>query len=346
MFGLDWLPTICSLAGCNIPWELVEGEDMSDVFYGAVRDRQTPMLWRGIGPIAAKYHDTRWIRHGPWKLVEHDKELYNLDDDPEERVNLYNEESDIVEALIKTLHEWNQTLPTDHARLPMDPLPFDPLQPVARLALPNIDLGVQGPMPTRPPTIAPSEMPTAPTGTPSALPTAPTMAPSESPTGRTGPDCETFNIVPFTAKAHQYCAFNDTTVEDSGGFGGAGGEVDIGGNLTDELQEFCGGSTFIRDTWPGEYVEYLFDTPSAIKLNITAKVASKRPRNVTLEIFSAGTSLYRHSSTTLESFTQDWYNYTGLKWEAIVPGNGTHHLRVTFNDGFTNLCGIEVDFGL
>jgi hypothetical protein len=173
------------------------------------------------------------------------------------------------------------------------------------------------------------------------------MSPAAPTTGRTGPDCERFQALPsFTAQAHQYCQFDDSTVEDIGGFG-FGGEVDIGANLPEGMQAFCGSSTFIRDTWPGEYVEYVFDTTStsaALDLDITANVASPRRRQLTMGLFSsAGTELKLHSSATLEVFTQDWYNYTNVMWTARNVASGTYHLRIRFDEGFTNLCSIQVD---
>lgn len=339
MFGIDWLPTVCTLAGCdNIPWSLVEGEDMSDVFLGAVRDRQTPLLWRGIGP-SQSYFSTRWIRYGPWKMVGHDKELYNLDDDPEERNNIYNEEPDIVQALIDTLHAWNATLPIDHARNFSDPLPFDPLKPVDRLPLPNIDLGNTGPKPT----IPPSPAPTAPTSLPTPNPTAPTATPSTSPTQpRVGPDCQIFEELPFTALAYQYCAYNESTLENNGGFGS--GPVDVSefdytrDNFTD-AEAFCGGKTFIRDTVSGEYVEYVFNALSEVNLTITAKVSSVRPRNLTMRLTNDDSGYF--ATQQFNSYTAGWFNFTALTWKTPGVPAGMNRLRVTFTDGFTNLCAID-----
>jgi arylsulfatase A-like enzyme len=117
MFSLDRLPTMCSLAGCDIPWEIVEGEDMSDVWMGAVQNCQTPLFYQGIGSHPS-YRETHWIRYGPWKLVKHNEELYHLDADPDERDNIYQNYPDIVLALSDAIQAWDSTLPTDHVRFP------------------------------------------------------------------------------------------------------------------------------------------------------------------------------------------------------------------------------------
>jgi len=139
MFGIDWLPTACAIAGCDIPWEVVEGEDMSDVLMGAKRHRKMPLFFRGIGPSKNRL-STLWIMYGPWKLVKHDKELYNLEYDQEEMHNIYQQHPDIVTALSKSLDAWNATLPGDHHRLPNLPLPFNPKEHVQHLDPPKFQL--------------------------------------------------------------------------------------------------------------------------------------------------------------------------------------------------------------
>ena len=54
--GIDWLPSICTLAGVNdIPKDL-DGEDVSDIWLGASRERSKPMLWRGRKIRGKKIH--------------------------------------------------------------------------------------------------------------------------------------------------------------------------------------------------------------------------------------------------------------------------------------------------
>lgn len=139
LFGLDWLPTVCTLAECDIPWEIVEGEDMSDVFQGTVRDREQPLLYRWISPRAESFN-RQWIRYGHWKFVRHDNELYDLREDFGERNNVVDRYPWIAQALTDYLVAWDATLPTAHAREDSPLLPFDPNEPVPQLGLPFIDL--------------------------------------------------------------------------------------------------------------------------------------------------------------------------------------------------------------
>lgn len=141
MFALDWMPTVCTLAGCDIPWDLVEGDNMADVFQGEVRDREQPILFRFITPKLEDFLDRQWIRYKKWKLVRHDKELYDLYSDPGERNNLHADYPTVVAELEKYLDKWSLTLPTVHSRGDDPLLPFDPNETVADLGdLPNVDL--------------------------------------------------------------------------------------------------------------------------------------------------------------------------------------------------------------
>ena len=58
--GVDWLSSICSLAGVAVPDDL-DGEDVSDIWLGAARKRQKPLFWNG-DPGAT-------IRDGKWKYT-------------------------------------------------------------------------------------------------------------------------------------------------------------------------------------------------------------------------------------------------------------------------------------
>jgi len=109
---------------------------MSDALMGARRDRTMPLFFRGIPDGTSTF----WIKYGPWKMVTRDKELYNLDDDEEERYNIYEQHPQVVQALHESLASWDATLPSKHVRLPEPPLPFDPMQPVGNVSVPNIQL--------------------------------------------------------------------------------------------------------------------------------------------------------------------------------------------------------------
>src|SRR5437667_2598362 len=53
--GVDWLPSVCKLAGIEIPaGHKLDGEDASDVFLGAPRARVTPLMWEWRFAIAGE----------------------------------------------------------------------------------------------------------------------------------------------------------------------------------------------------------------------------------------------------------------------------------------------------
>jgi len=110
--GIDWLPTICSLAGVkDIPNDL-DGEDVSDIWLGATRGRTKPLLWglREPGPT---------IRDGKWKyyvLFDENKEyygeaLYDVLSDPGEKNNLANIHPEVAARLKKKVLDFTAELP-------------------------------------------------------------------------------------------------------------------------------------------------------------------------------------------------------------------------------------------
>ena len=93
--AVDLLPTFCRLAGVEPPSPLeLDGEDMSDVFAGATRERRTPLLWewrfRIVGHVLNR-SPMLALREGPWKLLvnpDRDRpELYHVPSDPMELDN-------------------------------------------------------------------------------------------------------------------------------------------------------------------------------------------------------------------------------------------------------------------
>jgi arylsulfatase len=99
----DWFPTLCQIAGTEVPETQLDGVSLVDVIEGgALPDRREPMIWEfnGYGGIIA-------IRDGDWKAVRRDLkkkkpaewELYNLEADREEANNLAANHPDIVRRL-------------------------------------------------------------------------------------------------------------------------------------------------------------------------------------------------------------------------------------------------------
>jgi len=117
--GVDWLPTICGLAGVKLPGGLdADGEDVSEAFLGKPRRRTKSLMWewrfRVFGdwvhrcPMLA-------IREGRWKLLMNPDrsrvELYDIPGDPTELDNVADRHPDIVERLSAQVLGWRKTLP-------------------------------------------------------------------------------------------------------------------------------------------------------------------------------------------------------------------------------------------
>ena len=117
--GVDWLPTVCGLAGVKLPSDLKpDGKDMSQAFRGRPRERTGPLMWewrfRVFGDMAHKCPILA-IREGKWKLLMNPDcsrvELYDIPEDPTELDNLADRNPQIVGKLSEKVLEWQKTLP-------------------------------------------------------------------------------------------------------------------------------------------------------------------------------------------------------------------------------------------
>lgn len=117
--GVDWLPTVCSLAGVKLPAGLnPDGEDMSQAILGKPQVRSKPLMWewrfRVFGDMAHKCPMLA-IRDGKWKLLMNPDrsrvELYDIPKDPTELDNIADQNPGIVKELSERLLKWHKTLP-------------------------------------------------------------------------------------------------------------------------------------------------------------------------------------------------------------------------------------------
>lgn len=113
---IDWLPTLCTIAGINeLPKDL-DGEDISDALFGADRQRAKPLFWKASSTGSAPA-----IRDGKWKLHlnrKRDKEveLYDLNVDLSESENVAAGNPKVVARLKKQLRAWVAELPTQYEK--------------------------------------------------------------------------------------------------------------------------------------------------------------------------------------------------------------------------------------
>ena len=113
--GMDWMPTLCRIAGIDDLPEQLDGEDVSDIWMGASRDRTTTLFWRTSSPGAAPS-----MRQGKWKLHlnprrgDSEVALYDLTNDVSESENLAEEYPEVVKRLRSELELWVASLPSGY----------------------------------------------------------------------------------------------------------------------------------------------------------------------------------------------------------------------------------------
>ena len=110
--AIDWLPTLCAIAGIKPNVTDFDGEDVSAAWRGQMPHVRTkPLLWKVSNPRADV-----GIRSGAWKLIlpgarRSEPELYDLDADAGETRNLATARPEIVQRLSALANTWNATLP-------------------------------------------------------------------------------------------------------------------------------------------------------------------------------------------------------------------------------------------
>ncbi|MEQ1829747.1 MAG: sulfatase-like hydrolase/transferase [Pirellula sp.] len=117
--GVDWLPTVCELAGCPIPQKHVpDGESVADILQGQSRTRKKPLMWEWRFRIAGEpfHHSPELaIREGDWKLYLNPdgsrKELYNMKSDLTQLDNVAEHHPEVVTRLSQMAIEWAKQLP-------------------------------------------------------------------------------------------------------------------------------------------------------------------------------------------------------------------------------------------
>lgn len=115
--GMDLPPSLLSIAGVEAPDSVqFDGLDMSEVMLGESTDtRSRPVMW--VRPPAGNRSSNEpdlAIREGKWKLLVNTDgsgaELYNLQDNPGETINLAEEHSEVASKLEEKVLDWFNTI--------------------------------------------------------------------------------------------------------------------------------------------------------------------------------------------------------------------------------------------
>ena len=113
---IDWMPTLCAISGVQqLPHQL-DGEDISDIWFGAERKRSKPLLWKTSSTSSVPA-----VRDGKWKLHLNRKrkravELFDLSVDPSESKNVAEQHPEVVARLSGVLRDWMAELPQQYEK--------------------------------------------------------------------------------------------------------------------------------------------------------------------------------------------------------------------------------------
>jgi N-acetylgalactosamine-6-sulfatase len=121
--GCDLLPTVCKMAGVEVPPDhVLDGEAMHDVLLGSTRKRVRPLFWNWRFRIAGEpFHHSPMlaIRDGDFKLLMNPDrsriELYDIPEDPTQLTNVAEKHPDLVARMADALLAWHATLPAGPA---------------------------------------------------------------------------------------------------------------------------------------------------------------------------------------------------------------------------------------
>jgi hypothetical protein len=94
----------------------LDGEDVSDAYFGAGHERSKPLFWKSSNENARIA-----VRDGKWKLHQGRRrreapQLYEIRVDPAEANNVAAAHRDVVKELSAEIDAWNATLPESYEK--------------------------------------------------------------------------------------------------------------------------------------------------------------------------------------------------------------------------------------
>ena len=114
---IDWMPTLASIAGVEELPEPLDGEDVSDIWFGASRPRAKPLFWRVSSEKASPaIRDGKWKMHLNRRGANAKAELFDLSSDPSESRNVAADHPDVVKKLKAKLDVWTTELPQSYEK--------------------------------------------------------------------------------------------------------------------------------------------------------------------------------------------------------------------------------------
>ena len=104
--GTDVLPTLCAMAGVEVPIDRpIDGTNILPIFEGKKLRRKVPLYWRYDRALSRPF--TIAMRQGDWKILADNEmtkfELYNLSEDIAEKRDLAKEHPGRLAAMKKAL---------------------------------------------------------------------------------------------------------------------------------------------------------------------------------------------------------------------------------------------------
>ena len=110
--GLDFLPTLCHLAGTPYDKEQFEGMNVADIWLGQGRNPERFLFWAKQSPVGL---DKNWKYHVNKQTGD---ELYDLANDPNETTNVIAQHPEKAASMHKSVMEWFTSLPAPPRKAP------------------------------------------------------------------------------------------------------------------------------------------------------------------------------------------------------------------------------------